>query len=184
MPKYRSINISLHSQFDVETLPEYDPLPQEYYTERGVAYIAPKPIDDATSTCSVYVPAYPGSTFWIAYCVAPPVPDGHYFLFKLYIDGAHVVSWSTGKAEAWKGKTMFGLYERPEDEEGKRRVEKRVLCFTSEEDELEREIGEATFDQKRRMEIRIHRAHGRKRMERHLETYSATEHASSPRGIE
>ncbi|KAH7402373.1 hypothetical protein DE146DRAFT_788060 [Phaeosphaeria sp. MPI-PUGE-AT-0046c] len=185
MPTYRSINISLRSQFEIQTLPEYHPLPQAHYTARGIPYTVPKPIDDASSTCSVYVPVYPGSTFWITYSVSPPVPDGHYFLFKLYIDGAHVVSWSTGKEEGWKGKTMFGLFERAEEGEGKRRVEKRVLCFASEGlDGGEGDVEEGAFDEEMRMEIRVHRAHGRKRVERELEMYGGTEHAAEARGIE
>jgi hypothetical protein len=178
MPTYRSVNISLHSQFDVETLPEYHPVPQESRT-------APKLIDDESSTCSVYIPVLPGSTFWIGYSVSPPVPDDHYFLCKLYINGAHVVSWSTGKDEGWAGKIMFGLYERPEDAEGKKKVEKRVLRFTPPGSE-----GRAwdnlhdPFDEKACMEIKVHRAHGRKRIEREMEVYSKTQHAGAVQGIE
>jgi hypothetical protein len=185
MPTYRSINIALHSQFDVETLPEYLPPPQEYYSARGVVRIAPSLIDDATSTCSVYVPVLPGSTFWIGYSVSPPVPDDHFFLFKLYINNAHIVSWSTGKDEEWRGKTMFGLYERAEDEEGKRKVEKRVLSFTSpDKDGSAWNDVEDPFDERMSMEIRVHRAHGRKRIERELEVYKKTQHGSVAKGME
>lgn len=179
MPTYRSINIALHSQFDVETLPEYYPLAQENYT-----HPVPKLMDDSTSTCSVYIPVLPGSLFWIGYSVSPPVPDGHYFLFKLYINGAHILSWSTGKEEGWKGKTMFGLYDRPEDEDGKKRVEKRVLSFTSPQDKKAWDDVKDAFDEKMRMEIRVHRAHGRKRIERQMEPYSETRHAGNAKGID
>jgi hypothetical protein len=185
MPTYRSINIALHSQFDVETLPEYFPLSQEYYTARGVVRIAPRPIDDATSTCTVYVPVLPGSTFWIGYSVSPPVPDDHFFLFKLYINNAHIVSWSTGKEEGWRGKTMFGLYERPQDEEGKTKVEKRVLGFTCpDKDGSTWDDVKDPFDENMSMEIKVHRAHGRKRVERELEVYNKTQHGSAAKGIE
>lgn len=184
MPTYRSINIALHSQFDVETFPEYDPLPQQHYTSRGITRTVPEAVDDATSTCSVYIPVLPGSTFWIGYSVSPPVPEGHYFLFKLYVNGAHIVSWSAGKEEGWKGKTMFGLYERAEDEDGKRRVEKRILCFTppDKRDRVWKEVMDP-FDEKMCMEIRVHRAHGRKRVERQMEEYKNTPHAKNARGI-
>jgi hypothetical protein len=178
MPTYRSINIALHSQFDVETFPEYSPLPQEHYTRP-----VPKLIDDTTSTCSVYIPVLPGSLFWIGYSVSPPVPDGHFFLFKLFINGAHIVSWSTGKDEGWKGKTMFGLYERPDDEDGNKRVEKRVLSFTSPGENGWDDVEDA-FDEKMCMEIRVHRAHGRKRIERQMEPYRETRHASNAKGID
>jgi hypothetical protein len=185
MPIYRSINIALHSQFDVETLPEYYPLPQEHYASRGVAQTVPKLIDDASSTCSVYVPVFPGSTFWIGYSISPPVPEGHYFLFKLYINGAHIVSWSCGGDEGWKGKTMFGLYERAEDEYGKKKVEKRVLSFTSpyNNDQTWDDVQDP-FDEKMCMEIKVHRAHRRKKVEREMEEYDRTQHGKNAKGIE
>jgi hypothetical protein len=180
MPTYRSINIALHSQFDVETLPEYFPLSQSHYPD---ACKVPKLVDDATSTCSVYIPVLPGSLFWIGYSVSPPVPAGHFFLFKLYINGAHIVSWSTGKDEDWKGKTMFGLYDRPEDEDGKTRLEKRVLSFTSPQGKEKWADVKDVFDEKMCIEIKVHRAHGRKRMEREVEHYEKTEHARNAKGI-
>jgi hypothetical protein len=181
MPTYRSINIALHSQFDVETLPEYYPLPQEHCPHTRPT---PKLVDNATSTCSIYIPVLPGSLFWIGYSVSPPVPEGHYFLFKLYINGAHIVSWSAGKEEEWKGKTMFGLYDRPKDEDGKMKIEKRVLSFTSPEDKKEWNDVEDPFDKKMCLEIRVHRANGRKRIEMEVEEYSQTEYASKGKGIE
>lgn len=184
MPVYRSINIALHSQFDVETLPEYYPLPQEHYTLRGVVQTVPKLIDYASSTCNVYVPVFPGSTFWIGYSISPPVPDSHYFLFKLYINGAHIVSWSCGGEEGWKGKTMFGLYERAEDEDGKRKVEKRVLSFTSPNNSETWDDVRDPFDEKMCIEIKVHRSHGRKRVEREMEEYDKTQHGKKVKGIE
>jgi hypothetical protein len=185
MPIYRSINVALHSQFDLETLPEYYPLPQEHYTSRGVTQTVPKLIDDASSTCSVYIPVLPGSTFWIGYSISPPVPDGQYFLFKLYINGAHIVSWSCGGEEGWRGKTMFGFYERAEDEDGKKKVEKRVLSFTaaSNEDRAWDDVRDP-FDEKMCMEIKVHRAHRRKRVERDMAVYDQTRHAKNAKGIE
>ena len=172
MPTYRSINIALHSQFDVETLPEYYPTSKDEYISRGITGFIPEFIDDITSTCSVYVPVLPGSTFWIGYSVSPPVPSGHFFFFKLYLNGAHIVSWATGKDESWQGKTMFGLYERPEDEHGKKRAEKRVLCFSppDKEDREWRYVVDM-FDEKACIEIKVHRASGRKRIEREMDEY-------------
>jgi hypothetical protein len=181
---YRSIDIGLHSQFDIETLPEYHPDPRDHYVARGIAGFTPELIDDKTSTCSVYVPVLPGSTFWIGYSVSPPVPTGHYFLFKLYINGAHIMSWSTGKDEGWEGKTMFGLFESPEDEYGRRRIEKRVLCFTPpDRKDKNSKKGADMFDETARVEIRVHRANGRKRVERQAEEYENTQHARNEKGI-
>ncbi|KAF1834758.1 hypothetical protein BDW02DRAFT_630140 [Decorospora gaudefroyi] len=181
---YRSIEIALHSQFDIETLPEYYPDPREHYVARGITGFTPELVDDRSSTCSVYVPVLAGSTFWIGYSVSPPVPDGHYFLFKLYINGAHTMSWSTGKEEHWQGKTMFGLFETPEDEDGKKRIEKRILCFTppNSKDKAGSAVADM-FDEKARVEIRVHRANGRKRIERQTQEYSKTQHAKDGKGI-
>jgi hypothetical protein len=185
MPEYRSIDFGLHSQFGVERLPEFDPLPPEHYTSRGIVRTVPNWVDEASSTRSVYIPVLPGSSFWISYVVSPPIPDGHYFLFKLYINGTHVVSWSTGKEEGWKGRTMFGLYERAEDEDGKKRVEKRVLSFTSPDKKTKvwDDVKDA-FEDNMRMEIKVHRAHRRARMEREMEEYGRTEHAQNAKGIQ
>jgi hypothetical protein len=123
--------------------------------------------------------------FWISYSVSPPIPDSHYFLFKLYVNGRHIVSWCTGKKEGWEGKTMFGLYERPQDAERKKRVEKRVLSFrpTDKNDKTWSDVKDP-FEDNMRMEIKVHRAHGRKRVEREMEEYSKTAHAQDAKGIQ
>jgi hypothetical protein len=181
---YRSIDIGLHSQFDIETLPEYQPGPKDHYVARGIAGFIPELVDDKTSTCSVYVPILPGSTFWIGYSVSPPVPDGYFFLFKLYINGAHIVSWSTDKEEGWQGKTMFGLFESPEDENDKKRIEKRMLCFTppNRNNQAWRDVADV-FDETACVEIRVHRANGRRRVERQAKEYENTLHAKNGKGI-
>jgi hypothetical protein len=185
MPTYRGIVVTLRSQFDVELLPEFPPRLQQVYTDRGITKTVPPLFDEKTSTCSVYVPVFPGSQFWIGYSVCPPVPEDQQFLFKLFINGAHIVSWSTGKEEGWKGKTMFGLYEI-KDEDGNRRVEKRMLCFTTPDGKNGQQWTDVTdaFDEKAVMEIRVYRAHGRKRVEREVEEYDETEYGKNQRGIQ
>lgn len=184
MPTYRSINLVLHSQFDVESFPEFSPRPQEHYNDRMITGTIPPFVNEKTATCSVYIPVLPGSQFWLSYAVLPPVPDDQHFLFKLFINGAHIVSWSTGKEQKWKGKTMFGLYER-EEEDGRKKLEKRVLCFTP-PDKKEDQWADVSdiFDEKAYMEIRVHRAHGRKRIPREAETFADTAHGINRRGIE
>lgn len=170
MPTYRSINIALHSQFDIETIPEYHTPASPLAPSPDHLTIAPL-INDATSTCSVYIPAFPGSQFWISYSVSPPVPEGHYFLFKLYIDGENIVSWSTGKQDAWRGKTMFGLF----DAGNGKTVEKRVLCFSA--------LGREGVVKDGSVEIRVHRASGRKRVEREMKVYEQMGHAKRDGGV-
>lgn len=184
MPTYRGISLELHSQFDIETIPEYRPRPQEHYAERGLSGKVPPFIDEKSATCSVYVPVLPGSQFWIGYSVAQPVPEDQQFLFKLFINGAHIVSWSTGSKHNWKGKTMFGLFER-EYEDGRQRAEKRVLCFTPPNRKTKQwtDVADA-FDEESYMEIRVHRAHGSKRVARQVEGYKDTAHGKNQRGIQ
>jgi hypothetical protein len=142
-----------------------------------------QPIDDDNSVCSVYTPVLPGSIFWIGYAVSPPVPNNHYFLFKLYIDGAHIVSWDTGRLEKWKGKTMFALYER-RDEDGRARVEKRALCFMPpQKKDQQQEHNSGLFNEQACIEVKVHRAHNRRRVERKLEEYKQPQHVQGEGGI-
>lgn len=185
MPTYRSISIKLHSQFDIEPFPEYIPRSRDYYIARGIPTPAETPLfdDEANSTCSVYVPVFANSQFWLSYAVHPPVPEDQYFLFKLYINGAHIISWSTDKDDKWKGKTMFALFEG-EDDQGRMRVEKRVLCFAApaaQDGKWDDVIG--CFDERACLEVRVHRALGRSRVERQVKEYRMTEHGKNERGI-
>lgn len=183
MPTYRSISIKLHSQFDIETYPEYIPRSRSSYAGRGMPTPTHTPVfdDEATSTCNVYIPVYPNSQFWLSYAVYPPVPEDQHFLFKLYINNAHVVSWSTGKEDEWKGKTMFALFEM-EDEEGRKRVEKRLLLFSAPKEGKWEDVKDL-WDEKACLEIKVHRARGKKRVERVVEKYSKTEHGMCERGV-
>ncbi|KAL5416794.1 hypothetical protein PMIN04_008018 [Paraphaeosphaeria minitans] len=182
MPVYRSISLKLHSQFDIETFPEYIPRPRSFYASRNIPIPASTPpFDDAaTSTCTVYIRAFPASQFWLSYAVLPPIPADQHFLFKLFVDGEHVVSWGTGRKEGWKGKTVFALFE-VEDGEGRKRIEKRVLCFAKGDGD-----GggvEGCFDEGRCLEVRVHRALGRKRVEREVQEHEATERGNGESGV-
>ncbi|KAF2744794.1 hypothetical protein M011DRAFT_470104 [Sporormia fimetaria CBS 119925] len=168
MPEHRGISLALHSQFDIETLPEYFPAEQ--------TYDSPPYINDKASTVSVFIPVFPGSQFWLSYVVNLPLPDEQCVFFKLFIDGAHVVSWSCGKKEDWKGKTVFGLFEKVE-EDGKRRVEKRVLCFASPGE------GTGNGEKERYLEVKVFRARARKRIPRVCEEFEGTGFAKNGGGI-
>lgn len=76
---------------------------------------------------------------------------------------------------------MFGLFEHREGDDGKRRAGKRVLRFASAD--TAGEVVDA-FDPNAYMEIRVHRAHGRKRIARDVEPYEVTPHAKTVSGIE
>ncbi|KAJ4319515.1 hypothetical protein N0V94_003849 [Neodidymelliopsis sp. IMI 364377] len=172
MPTHRSINVSLHSQFDIEIVPEYYPPP--HLISPAVAPL----VEDNTSTCNVFVPVLPGSQFWIVYSVSPPVPEGQFFLFKLYVDGEKLFSWAVGKEDGWRGKCMFGLFES--EGLGGKRVEKRVLCFNA----LNKGNDDGNVENKEGcVEIRVHRASGRKRIEREMRVFEETALAKNNGGI-
>lgn len=185
MPIYRSIKVVLHSQLDVDKLQEFFPEPRAVYAARGIHEFIPELVDEKTSTCSVYVPILPGSLFWISYSVFPPVPKGQFFVFKLSVNDTHVVTWSTGKDEGWKGKTMFGLFEDTSNKSGRVRVQKRALRFTPCTGRASADQGSIdVFDKKARIEIKVNRAHSRRRIERQVEIYGQTQLAQSSCAIE
>lgn len=103
------------------------------------------------------------------------MPENHYFLFKLYIDGEKMMSWSTGKEDDWRGKVMYGLFESEGGGDGRRRIEKRVLCFGVADKEGRAKEG--------LVEIRVHRASARKRVEREVPVFEETPFAKNDGGI-
>ncbi|OCL04130.1 hypothetical protein AOQ84DRAFT_367785 [Glonium stellatum] len=182
MPNYRNITIALRSQYDISAIPEFHPPESElsdtpFSSNTSHASSALKAVDNMASTVSTYIPIYPSSQFWICYEISPPVPLAAYFFFKLLINGAHVVSWSCGREDGWRGKTMFGLFETPENEEGKKFVERRSLFFG----DVRESVGNGPTGF---MEIRVHRSNGRKRIARQLEEFEKTVHPKHGRGIE
>ena len=100
------MTISLTSQFDMLTIPEYYPpsVPPDPFTE------SPTFVDKSTSCISVYIPTYPSSQFWLSYKAAAPHPVGAtYYYFKLFINGRCVVSWGCGKEEGYKSLTVHQI---------------------------------------------------------------------------
>lgn len=173
MPTYKNITVSLRSSAQ-ETAPllEFPPPP----------HLPGVRIEDTqSSTATVYVLASPGLTFWIAYHVKPPAlimddqpVDVKYFLFKLYMEGRHVVTWAVGEEDEWKGKTMFGLFENQAWRGG---VEKRAFTFATGK---ESGMGDVDVDvekdhEERFMEIKVFRASARKRVQRKTPELMETE---------
>lgn len=157
MPTYRSITISLISQFDVLTIPEYAPptTPNDPFSN------SPTLINRDHSLISVYIPTYPSSQFWVSYSISPPHPPEAIYYFKLYLNGNYVVSWGCSKEDEYKGKTMFGLFNTGKIFSSQRAVEKRVLCFASNDGNAQHNTVESLGDV---MEIRVFRSKGRKRV--------------------
>lgn len=148
MPTYRSITTSLVSQFDLMIIPEYPP-PASHPDSKSML---PIHINEELSLVSVFIPTYSGSQFWISYSIAPPNPPKALYYFKLFLNGACVVSWGCGKEDEYKGKTMFGLYESDAKMEGETGIQKKILCFRDESEGSDEDI----------LEIKVYRCKGRR----------------------
>lgn len=159
MPTYRSITVSLVSQFDILTIPEYVPPPRVNENNNSSNIETNDDLSDATisfvdpnrSIVSVYIPIYPSSQFWLNYHISPPHPPGAVFYFKLYLDGTHLVSWGISERDNYAGKTMFGLFVA---DNAWGEIEKRVFCFGN-------NMNNARVEGM--LELRVFRAKGRSR---------------------
>ncbi|KAL8748312.1 MAG: hypothetical protein Q9184_007406 [Pyrenodesmia sp. 2 TL-2023] len=163
MPAYRNITINLVSQFDILNIPEYaipaileDP------------FSAPPALADK-SLVSCYVPIYPLSQFWFSYSISAPHPPKALYYFKLFINGACVVSWGCGEENGFKGKTMYGLYDSGERWMEVPEVDVRAFSFAS--DASTQHPMNDTLSQA--MEVRVYRSRGRKRIRLVLEDFKA-----------
>ena len=154
MPTYRSITLSLISQYDILVIPEFPPpsVPADPFSA------SPQLIDTARSIVSTYIPTYPSSQFWVAYSIAPPHPPNALYFFKLFINGAEVVSWGCGEEDEFKGKTMYTLSLTP-TVIGKPVYERQAFCFGKAGQQ--RQPKGAMDDV---MEVRVFRSKGRKRI--------------------
>ncbi|MCJ1474936.1 hypothetical protein MMC13_003596 [Lambiella insularis] len=157
MPTYRNISIMITSQYDCLNLPEYAPRSDlnDPFSDNPMLKSPSQPL------VSVYVPAYPSSTFWLSYSISPPHPPKAQYYFKLFINGNHFVSWGCGEKERFTGKTMFGLYRGRNGE-----IERRVLSFGPEDDSS----GAVSIDI---MEVRVYRSKGRRKAIAEVEPFES-----------
>ena len=157
MPVHRGIALSLQSQYDALSVPEYAPPPGRSPPSRA--------LDD--STVEVYTPIYPGSQFWIVFgCLEPVEPEVRHHFFKLMVGGTCLLSWGCGKARS--GRIGFGIFDGAgQDINGQPLVEKRAFVFPPETD-----CGS--------FEIQVFRSKARRREEPRLEQY---EEVADGRGL-
>lgn len=162
MPVYRNITINLVSQFDILNIPEYAPpaTPDDPFSPPAFA-------DNSLVTC--YVPTYPLSQFWFSYSISPPHPPKALYYFKLFINGASIVSWGCGEKDGFKGRTMYGLYDSGGRWMGMPDVAARAFTFVDDAT-TQRSMSNTLAHV---MEIRVYRARGRKRIRPKLEDFSA-----------
>ncbi|KAL8831549.1 MAG: hypothetical protein Q9170_005249 [Blastenia crenularia] len=160
MPAYRNITISLVSQFDILNIPEYAPPALD-----DPFSASPALVDNSLVSC--YVPIYPLSQFWLSYSISAPHPPKALYYFKLFIDGACVVSWGCGEENGFKGKTMYGLYDSGERWMGEPGIDARVFGF-ADEATAHRPMNNSLAQV---IEVRVYRARGRKRTRPMLEDF-------------
>lgn len=193
MPKFRGVSVSLQSQFDIMTIPEYStasgkktkddasepkpPRPEnalqaDTSTSSARSHSSAEQVDaparsDPPPIVEVFVPIYPSSQFWIAYEVDTDsiASDAalKYIFFKLYLNGKQVITWGAGEKQHWKGKAIWSLFQGTSPFKGHQVVERRGFCF-QEEDDPEDDLHDLGI-----LELKVYRARGRKRADKVLE---------------
>lgn len=163
MPVYRNITINLVSQFDILNIPEYAPpvTPDDPFSRASAL------VDNSLVSC--YVPTYPLSQFWFSYSISAPHPPKALYYFKLFINGASVVSWGCGERNGFKGSTMYGLFDSGDRWMSMPYVAARAFTFATDattQQAMSNTLGQA-------MEIKVYRARGRKRVKPDLEDFRA-----------
>ena len=161
MVKFRGIEISIVSQFDIRKLPEFrrrqqSPLPP---SDPRAANSPHSVSSKAIASC--YVPIYPGSQIWFEYCIDGPHPPGAAYFFKLLLDGKVITSWDCTEKHDYHGKMMYNLSCEANHPEfgGGINVARQALKFAS---EIEEEV--EPNREKDIIEIRIHRIEHRQRI--------------------
>lgn len=158
MPTYRDISITLQSQYDARTIPEYPPLnssatssPDKSVPPGSSIFSLPP-----SKVAEVYIPNYASSQLWIEYSCPFPGQrsETKYYYFKLFVKGRCLLSWGVGDQDSWAGKVAWGIFDGGSDFEGKKLVEKRAFFFPSDEVVQREENG---------FEIKVFRAKARKK---------------------
>ena len=145
MPTFQNVRVALCNDHDAHGIPEFKD------SSQGVQ----------SSAFDVYAPIYHGSHLHVRYNILPPQPINSYFLFKLFVNGRHFVSWGAGPEDAYKGKVSFGLFDGGESERGHTIIEKKALAFSQ----------AWRMDSDRRqglLEVKVHRANARRRVIKEL----------------
>lgn len=159
MPAHDSITLALHSQHDAA------PLPEKHLS----AHLKPAINNNGSNLTTVSIPFLPRAQFWLSLLIHPPPPpesDTKFLLFKIYATNPkrkaaeqHLLSFSLGAKEDWRGKIMHGFSAADEtDFEGRKIVEKRGMFFG-------KGAGEGVFGGvEKGLEIKVFRARGRRKI--------------------
>ena len=181
MPTFRGISITLQSQYDALTIPEFPPPSTPFTPSPKRPDGTPGSINSFKTTnaptnaptgealhgiAEVYVPIYSGSQFWINYTCPAPCPAVKFYYFKLFYQDQCLLSWGSGSEDKWSGKVMFGIFDVGTDFEGRQVLEKRAFSFSK---------AERGGDEAGDLEIRVFRAKERKRQRLRYEKFEAWE---------
>ena len=164
MVKFRGIEISIISQFDICKLPEFQ------YPRPAVPYSDPFQVDAGSNnptiypTASCYVPIYPGSQIWFEYTIDGPHPPGAAYFFKLFVNGKVTTSWDCTAKHGFHGKMMYNLVCEGVDSVFDGTVKRQALRFG---DGLERNARGGPDEDL--IQINVHRIEHKKHI-RELET--------------
>ncbi|KPI36749.1 uncharacterized protein AB675_11828 [Cyphellophora attinorum] len=156
MVKFRGIEISIISQFDIRKLPEF----RFVAKSEADPFTEPPPSPSASAVASCYVPIYAGSQIWFEYAIEGPHPPGAGYFFKLFLDGQLMTSWDCVEKHEYCGKTMYNIIcDDKHDIRGAPHMIRQAASFNSAFD------GEADPDEKTDVvEIRVYRIEHRQRI--------------------
>ena len=167
MVKFRGIEISIISQFDIRKLPEFrfrQPSPSPDCARHQNTTLSTK----ATASC--FVPIYPGSQIWFEYNIDGPHPPKAAYFFKLLFNGRVVTSFDCGSKHNYNGKMMYNLVAQGRDDmTGEMKIVRQAVHFSSEP-----ENGKSG-SQEDVIEFRVHRIEHRKRIRELKEGVGAVE---------
>ncbi|RMZ92241.1 hypothetical protein DV736_g524, partial [Chaetothyriales sp. CBS 134916] len=151
MVKFRGIEISIISQFDIRSLPEF--------RYRQTASPCGRQLDSVQSAIvSCYVPIYPGSQIWVEYGIDGPHPPNALYFFKILFNERVITSFGCGRENSYRGKMMYNLIAQGQDSLlGGIPIVRQALFFCS-------EIEDRPGRKEDIIEVRIHRVEHRKRI--------------------
>ncbi|CAL3972005.1 unnamed protein product [Diplocarpon coronariae] len=184
MPTHRGIEISIVSQVQLKTHPEFPHPESSQFTYRSpdpcrgppkaYDWTPPSASSDSKadrllgrqSVVSVYIPSMPATRFWIRYNIVEAAAlHSEWFYFKLFMNGRHITSWGTNANTRPSGQVMRGLFE-PSDRWNYKHegivfknmgTEARIFIFGHEDEER------SAASDGGLIEIMVFRARGRKR---------------------
>lgn len=154
MVKFRGIEISIISQFDIRKLPEFRFRQTSPSPDRSKN--APH---SPQATASCYVPIYPGSQIWFEYAIDGPHPPKAAYFFKLLFNGKVITSFDCGSKHHYYGKMMYNLVvQGTHPITGVAQVVRQALHFTNHNEDCDNEDEDV-------IEFRVHRIEHRQRIQ-------------------